>query len=148
MKNFSDFEMKAFMSLAMDDAVNHAVIQQEFAALKPFWKFLAYRLFDNARPSKPNQGARLGDVEIAKHCEAGGHAACRGIGEHRYIRRRFLSRCARADEMFAICIKLRAPSCMRAPPEHEITTSAEFCAIDRSIARVISRRQRSPSSRQ
>ncbi len=36
-----------------------------------------------------------------------------------------------------ICIRLTAPSCMRAPPEAETMTSGERDARERSMARVI-----------
>ena len=44
---------------------------------------------------------------------------------------------ASAAEIFAICIKEIAPSCMRAPPEAEKIISDERVSIARSIARAI-----------
>ena len=44
---------------------------------------------------------------------------------------------ARAAEIFAICIRESAPSCMRAPPEVEMTISGRSSSRARSAARVI-----------
>ena len=43
----------------------------------------------------------------------------------------------RAAEIFAICIRLSAPSIMRAPPDAETTITGSLRAAARSIARVI-----------
>ena len=42
-----------------------------------------------------------------------------------------------APDIFAICIRLMAPSCIRAPPEAEMMTIGTRSAVERSIARVI-----------
>ncbi len=47
------------------------------------------------------------------------------------------SRRMSAAEILAICIRLMAPSCMRAPPEAETIISGAFWAMERSMARVI-----------
>jgi hypothetical protein len=46
------------------------------------------------------------------------------------------SRRASAVEIFAICMRERAPSCIRAPPEHEMTMSGQWASSARSTARV------------
>ena len=43
----------------------------------------------------------------------------------------------KAPEIFAICIRLIAPSCIRAPPEAEMMMMGVFSAAERSMARVI-----------
>jgi hypothetical protein len=47
------------------------------------------------------------------------------------------SKRASAALILAICIRLMAPSIMRAPPEQETITSGSFLAMQRSMARVI-----------
>ncbi len=47
------------------------------------------------------------------------------------------SRRIKAAEILAICIRLIAPSCMRAPPEAETIMSGTRISMERSIARVI-----------
>ncbi len=68
---------------AIDHQVEHAVLDQELAALEPVGQLLPDRLLDDARSGEADQRLRLGDVEVAEHREAGGHAAGRRIGEHR-----------------------------------------------------------------
>ena len=68
---------------AIDDQVEHAVLDEELAALESFGQLLPDRLLDDARPGEADQRLRLGDVQIAEHREAGGHAAGRRIGEDR-----------------------------------------------------------------
>jgi len=46
----------------IDDHVQRAVLLQEFAALKAFGEFLAYRLFDDAGAGEADQGIRFGNV--------------------------------------------------------------------------------------
>ena len=58
------------------------MLEQELAALEAFGEFLADRLLDHARPGEADQGARLGDVEVAQHGEGGGDAAGGGVGQH------------------------------------------------------------------
>src|SRR5262249_36396653 len=52
---------------AVHDSVEHAVIEQEFRALKPLGQLLADRLLDHARAGEADQRAGFGDVEIAEH---------------------------------------------------------------------------------
>src|ERR1035438_6778651 len=51
--------------------------------------------------------------------------------------RRTSSRRIRPEEILAICIRLTAPSCMRAPPEAETISKGWKFAMERSIARMI-----------
>ena len=67
---------------AIDDHVERAVIEQEFAALKPFRQRFAHGLLDDARTGKADQRTRLGHVEVAEHREAGRNAARGRIGQH------------------------------------------------------------------
>src|SRR5262249_8726158 len=67
---------------AMYDGVQEPMLQQEFGALEPLRQLLPYRLFDYARSGEADQGARLGDVQVAKHRIAGGHSSRGWIGEH------------------------------------------------------------------
>src|SRR5205085_8727979 len=61
--------------------VEHAVFEQEFAALEAFREFLPDGLLDDARSGEPDLRARLRDVEIAQHGVARGDAAGGGVGE-------------------------------------------------------------------
>src|SRR5438552_2584307 len=69
--------------LAVHHGVEESVLQQKLGALETLRQFLADRLLDYPRPSEANQGARLGDIEIAKHGVAGRNAPRRRIGKHR-----------------------------------------------------------------
>src|SRR4051794_1937811 len=75
-----------FHFFAMDDRVEHAVLEEEFAALESGWEFLADGLFDHPRTGKANERAGFGDVEIAKHCKRRGHAAGSWVGENGNVR--------------------------------------------------------------
>jgi len=66
----------------MDYGVEEAFFQQEFGALEAFGKLLADGLLNHAGAGKADQGAGLGNVEVAEHGKAGGDAASGGIGEH------------------------------------------------------------------
>ncbi|VVT33323.1 conserved hypothetical protein [Roseovarius sp. EC-SD190] len=63
-------------------AVEHAVIQQVFGALKALGQFLADGLFDDARPGKADERARFGNLDIAQHRIGCGDAAGGGVGQH------------------------------------------------------------------
>jgi hypothetical protein len=65
----------------MHDHVDHAVIAQIFGALEAGRQFLADGLFDHARAGESNDGAGLGDRDVAQHRERGRHAAGGGIGQ-------------------------------------------------------------------
>ena len=95
------------------------MLEQKLAALKPFGQLLANGLLDDARTGEADQRAGFGNIQIAQHGEAGGNAAGGGIGEHADVRQRASSRRISAAEILAICIRLMAPSCMRAPPERK-----------------------------
>ena len=66
----------------MRHEIEHAVIEEEFAALKAFGKFLTDGLFDDTRAGESDERAWLGDVHIPEHREAGRHAAGRRISQH------------------------------------------------------------------
>src|SRR5690606_3291412 len=57
------------------DHVEGAVLEEELAALEAFRQGLAHGLLDDARAGKANQRLGLGDVDVAEHSQAGGHAA-------------------------------------------------------------------------
>ena len=59
----------------IDDQVEHAVLEQELAALEAVGQLLADGLLDDARTGEADQRLRLGDVQVAQHREAGGDAA-------------------------------------------------------------------------
>ena len=67
---------------AVDDQVDRAVLEQELAALEAFGQRLAHGLLDDARAGEADQRARLGDVEVAEHRQARGHAARGRVGQH------------------------------------------------------------------
>src|SRR5262249_32051997 len=55
--------------LARYDSIEHAVFEQELAALEALGQFLPDGLLDDARPGKPNQRSRFGDIQIPQHGE-------------------------------------------------------------------------------
>ena len=73
---------------ARHHVVQHAVLEQKFAALEALGQFLADGLLDDARAGEADQRARFGDVQIAQHGVAGGDAARGGVGEHADVRQR------------------------------------------------------------
>ena len=74
----------------VDDGVNHTVLDKKFAALEAVGEFLTDRLLNYTWPGKPDEGARLGNIEIAEHGETGSDAARRRVCENRYVRKAFL----------------------------------------------------------
>ena len=52
------------------------------------------------------------------------------VSSETYGMRRSAS-CDRTAEVFAICMRERTPSCMRAPPEAEVTISGHFFSRER-----------------
>src|SRR6185312_3146633 len=60
---------------AFDHGVQKSMLQQKLAALETFGKLLADGLLDHARAREADERARLADVEVAQHGEAGGDAA-------------------------------------------------------------------------
>src|SRR5260370_14437055 len=70
-----------FQVLAMDDRVEETVLQKKFSPLKTFGKLLRHGLFDNARPGKSNQRARLGNIKAASNGITGRHAPGSRFGE-------------------------------------------------------------------
>ena len=68
--------------VAMHDHVDHAVIAQIFGLLKAVRQLLADGLLDDARTGEADQGAGLGDVDVAEHRIGCGDAAGRRIGQH------------------------------------------------------------------
>src|SRR5882672_897015 len=79
-----------FQVLAMDNRVEEPVLQKKFGPLKTFGKLLPHGLFDDTRPGKSNQRARLGNIEVAQHGIACSDAASRGVGEDRNKRQSVL----------------------------------------------------------
>src|SRR5699024_9443800 len=59
----------------VDDEVDGAMFEQELGALEPFREGFTHGLLDDARTGETDQGARLADVDVAQHGEAGRHAA-------------------------------------------------------------------------
>src|SRR5579864_7016286 len=63
--------------LAMNNGIQHSMLQQELAGLETLWEFLADGLLNHARSGKTYQSSRLGDVQIAQHGVRSGHTAGR-----------------------------------------------------------------------
>ena len=61
------------------------MLQQIFGALKAFGQLFADGLLDHPLAGKADQRVRLGNLDVAQHRIAGGHAAGGGIGEHHDI---------------------------------------------------------------
>ena len=122
----------------MNYGVNHAVRQLEFRRIGIFGKALMHELLDDTRPGKSDQGARLGQNNVAERGETGGDAAGGRIRQQRDVRalRPPPDAPARRD-VLAICISENSPSCMRAPPEALIMSSGMRRSCASSMARVI-----------
>ena len=56
--------------LALDDHVEHAVLEQELGALEALGQRLADGLLDHARSREADERARLGEDDVAQHGEA------------------------------------------------------------------------------
>ena len=69
----------------IDDQIEHAVLEQELAALESLGQLLPDRLLDDARAGEADERLRLRDVHVAEHREARGHAAGRRIGQDRDV---------------------------------------------------------------
>src|SRR5947209_11370829 len=57
--------------LAMDDGVDHPVLQQELAGLESLRELLPQRLLDHSRAGESDQRLRLGEDDVAKEGEIG-----------------------------------------------------------------------------
>src|SRR6185312_9444536 len=66
--------------------IEEASLEQKFRTLKAFWQLLADRLLDYPGTCESNQRAGFGDIEVAEHRKAGGHAASSRVGEHTDVR--------------------------------------------------------------
>ena len=69
----------------VDDHVEHAALDQKFAALESFGQLLADGLLDHAGPGETDERLWFGDVDVAQHGKTGRHAARRRIGQDRHI---------------------------------------------------------------
>ena len=104
---------------------------------------LAHGLLDHARAGKADQRARLGDIEIAEHRQAGRYAAHGRIGHHRNERQARLGPAARAPRWSSPSASASSSaSCMRAPPLAEKHTRPQRCSMQCSTARL----NRSPTT--
>jgi hypothetical protein len=74
-----------FHFAAIDDQIEHAVLEEELAALESVGQLLADGLLDHAWSREANQRAGLGDVQVAEHREACRDAAGGRIREDRDI---------------------------------------------------------------
>jgi hypothetical protein len=102
---------------AIDHHVEHAVLEQELAALKALGELLTDRLLDDPRAGKADERLRLGDVHVAEHGEARRHAAGRRIGQHRDVGEpgAIEPRQGRADLRHLHERERALPSCARRP---------------------------------
>ncbi len=74
--------MPVLQRVAVDDHVDHAMLEQIFGALESFGQFLADGLLDHPLAGEADQRARLGDLDVAEHRIAGGDAAGGRVGQH------------------------------------------------------------------
>src|SRR5260370_32746077 len=65
---------------ALHDGVEEPVLNQKFALLETFRKFLADGLLNHARTREANQRAGLRDIQITQHGKACSYATRRWIG--------------------------------------------------------------------
>ena len=70
--------------------IQHSMLKQKFAALEALRQLLSDGLLNHARAGKSDERARLGNVQIAKHGEAGRDAAGGRVGEDAEIRNGFI----------------------------------------------------------
>src|SRR5688500_341554 len=71
--------------LAVDDGVNHSVLEQELGCLEAFGKILADRLLDDPRSCKADDRTRLSENRVAEHRVARAHPTRCWICENRHI---------------------------------------------------------------
>lgn len=64
---------------AMNDAVDHAMFEQIFCALEPFWQFFADGFFDHPRSGKTDHGTWFSNGYIAQHRKGCGDTTGRGV---------------------------------------------------------------------
>jgi hypothetical protein len=67
--------------LALDDVVEHAVIEEKLGSLESLGELLLDGLFDDAGTGEADEGLGLRDVDVAQHGEAGRRPARRRIAE-------------------------------------------------------------------
>ena len=102
---------------AIDDHVEHAVLEQELAALEALGQLLADRLLDDARAGEADQRLRLGDVQSPSIAKLAVTPPVVGSVSTEMYGSRARSSRASAALILAICISDSAPSIIRAPPE-------------------------------
>ena len=107
----------AFMLAAVDDRVDHPVLQQELRALEPLRELLLDRLLDHPRPAKPISAP--GSARMTSPSMANDAVTPPVVGSVRIEMYGSPPRasCAERAEVLAICISERIPSIIRAPPE-------------------------------
>ena len=118
------------------DLVHKAVFQLELAALEALGQALTDGLLDDAGTGEADECPRLGQHDVAKAGEAGGDAAGGGVVSTLMYSPPLAEKRSMAALVLAICIRLKMPSCIRAPPLAEKMTSGSFLAAAYSMARV------------
>src|SRR2546428_5767742 len=68
---------------AIDDGVDHAVLQEKLGSLKVLGQLLPDRLFDHSRAGETDESFRLSQDQITEHRKTRGHASGSWIGQHR-----------------------------------------------------------------
>src|SRR3989442_4687307 len=68
---------------AIDDGVDHAVLQEKLGSLKIFGQLLSDRLFDHSRAGETDESFWLGQDQITEHRKTRSHASSSWIGQHR-----------------------------------------------------------------
>ena len=74
------------------------MLQQVLGALEPVGQGLAYRLLDHAGTGKADQCAGFGDLDVAQHGKAGGHATGRWIAQDCHVGQPSLLHHLRCDD--------------------------------------------------
>src|SRR6186713_2729370 len=85
---------------AIDNRVDHTVVQQKLRSLEILWQFLSNGLLDNARAGKTDERLRLSENHVAKHREACRDAAGGWVSQDRNKRQtRFIQRSQRRGDL-------------------------------------------------
>ena len=70
---------------ALNNTINHTVLEQELGALEIIRQGLSHRLLYHPAAGEADCGPRLGDMDITQHGEASRHAAGRRVTQQHNV---------------------------------------------------------------